>query len=100
MRNPFGSRHDRAAKRLTKIRQQLAELDRELHVLGEQVVHATQVEGDARMDAVVAGHEIAAREHRAANRDLESARRERDAVRAKREKLVAEQDALLERMLD
>lgn len=98
MANPL-SRAARRGRRLSRIRRDLGALRRELGVLEEQAVFQQQVEDDARTDAVVAGHDVAAREHRAAHSDLARTRRQQQEVRDRIAALEAEQDRLLEEML-
>lgn len=99
MRNPLSSQA-RAQRRLGTIRERVQRLRAQVAELEEQIVHLTQVEADAQTDAVVAGHQVAAREHRAARSDLDRAVRQRDEAQATITGLLAEQDSLLERLLD
>ncbi len=99
MPNPL-SRTARAQRRLGSIRARVHRLRADVATLDEQIVHLTQVEADAQTDAVVAGHEVAAREHRAARSDLDRAVRLREEAQAAITDLLAEQDSLLERLLD
>jgi hypothetical protein len=66
--------------------------------LAAQVDHLVGIADDATTEAVVAGHEPAARDARAATSDLDRHRRLLDATRQEIADLLAEQDRLLDRL--
>lgn len=96
----FASRQARTRRRLSALSARIEQDRQRLGVIQEQVRFLTQVEADARTDAVVAEDLGMAREHTAAERDLQRAVRDRDEVQAALAARRAEQDRLLEELLD
>lgn len=95
----FAGRQARTTRRLAALGAQIEADRRRLVVVDEQVRFLTQVEADARTDAVVAEDLGMAREHTAAERDLRRAVRDRDEVAGALARKRAEQDRLLEQLL-
>jgi uncharacterized protein (DUF342 family) len=96
----FGDKAARTRKRLTSLSEKIQADRQRLAVAEEQVQFLSEVEADARTDAVVASDLNRVREHTVAQRDLERAVRDRDEIRAGLEARRAEQDRLLGELLD
>ncbi|CAN5238907.1 hypothetical protein BH23ACT9_BH23ACT9_12130 [soil metagenome] len=96
----FGDKQARARRRLAALGPAIEKDRKRLAVAEEQVLFLTQVESDARTDAVVAEDLGMAREHTASQRDLQRAVRDRDEIREALAARRAQQDRLLEELLD
>jgi chromosome segregation ATPase len=91
-------RTQRTHRRLQRLRADLERARTTQRELTAQVDHLVGIADDATTEAVVAGHEPAARDARAATSDLDRHRRLLDATRQEITDLLAEQDRLLDRL--
>lgn len=88
------------ADRLRALTGEMAAMQTELNILGEQIAFQTEVSDDARIRALVSETPLAARDAQQATADLERMVRSYAEANKRLDSLRADQDRLLERMLE
>ena len=88
---------DRAIKKkLNNVSSEMREIEQELQVLDEQILHFADVEDQARLKAMVAETPITSKEHSQAKRTLDVMQKSRDKLVEKLAQLNRMSDALLD----
>ena len=85
-------------KKLTDTSLRLRQLQEELKVAEEQLVHFSDEADEARLRSLVSETPLADQKHREANKHAESMRKHRHMLQTKIERVEALQDELLDQM--